>query len=521
MSKTIIEVRCIDQVLTLTNTPVIASGGVGEDYVHFEFCEKWDGFAVSAVFWRKGVDCIPVLLDAENTCQVPPELMTSEGIVYFGAVGVAPDGTTRTSEPVSYLIREGTITENTVLPMPGEDVYQQLMSYYADVKLYVSTRIDEAAAAARAAEMNALTASMNAQKAQAAAEDAVGAVEGVIYPGIVEAVLIEGNNSMKIPLSVCPPDKMLLTFKAPLNDGTVEFLAFNAVKIAYPDADGAETEELFWVREGYSKQAPSEAIGFGDVVTVLLVRESGRSPCCYPLNSRITQTTLDEMGQRLHPGIPASVTADGTMTIPLDYVPEEDKMVLVFTADEASSQVSKFQLEYETLADGLIQVEYTLCDANNSPVESYGFYAGDYVVTLLTPADKRATVLNPRVTRDTMELIRGVLDNIPEPSGGGCETVTYTGSGEMSIYLSFSATPKVIHIDSLTNGGYNVSVTIYRDEQAAKLRVFSDGDYWENVVSTDGGITWGKSVLILLSDFWVSPEQLNVTGTKYIATGFM
>lgn len=514
MSKTIIEVKCIDQVLTLTNTPVIASGGQGEDYVRFDLCEKWDGFAVSGVFWRKGVDCIPVLLDAENTCQVPPELMTSEGVIYFGAVGVASDGTTRTSEPVSYLIREGVITENTALPIPGEDVYQQLMAYYADVKLYVATRVDDAADAAEQAGENARAALAAAEQAERHTEDAVDAIESVIYPGIVQATKDASSGDMIVPLSVCPPEKMFLTIKAPMDS-----VGFGSLYITYPGDGGAETNELCWITDGYQKQSPGKGIGPGDVVTVLFTRPATGKPICYPLNSRITKTVLDEMNQRLYPGIPASKTTDGIMAVSLNYVPE-DKMVLVFAADEASSQVTKFQLEYETIEDGLIQVEYALCDANNSPVESYGFYAGDYVVTLLTPGSKRATVLNPRVTRDTLDLIRGVLDNVPQ-SSGGCEVVTYTGSGEMSIYLSFSATPKVIHIDSLANGGYNVSVTIYRDEQVAKLRVFSEGDYWENVVSTVGGVTWGKSVLLLLSDYWISPGQLNVNNTKYIATGFM
>lgn len=522
MSKTIIEVKCIDQVLTLTNTPVIASGGVGEDYVSAEFCEKWDGCAVSMLFWRKGVDPIPVVQDADGLFPVPAEFTGSDGVVYFGAVGYTPSIERRTSAAVSYRIEAGAINENTVLPSPDGDVFNQLMSYYADMKLYVAANLDTAVANAKSASVSAANANRYAMTAAADALSAMSYINDIIYPGIVEAVLNDGNNNMVIPLTNCPPDKMFLSFRAPSVDGTnYNDIYFGDVYVTYPGTDGTETTEIFWVDTGYGEENSGNAIAPGDIVTVLLVRapKSNGTNWCYPLNSRINQTTLDEMGQRLHPGIPASETTDGTMTVALDYVPK-DKMVLVFQADDASSQVSKFQLEYETLEDGLIQVEYTLCDANNSPVESYGFYEADYVVALLTPSSKRATVLNPRVTRDTMNLIQGIFDNLPEPSGG-CEVVTYTGSGEMSVYLSFSATPKVIHIDSLSNGGYNVSATIYRDEQVAKLRVFSDGNYWENVVSTVGGITWGKSVLILLSDYWVSPSQLNVNNTKYIATGIM
>lgn len=514
MSKTIIEVKCTDQVLTLTNTPVIASGGVGEDYVSVEFCVKWNDYAPALLFWRKGVDPIPVLQDADGFFPVPAELTGVDGIVYFGAVGYDANGNRRTSEAISYRLEAGAITEGTELPAPSGDVFDQIMAHYADVKLYVATRVDDAADAAEQAGENAQAALAAAEQAERHAEDAVDAIESVIYPGIVQATKNASSGDMIVPLSVCPPEKMFLTIKAPMDS-----VGFGSLYITYPGDGGAETNELCWVTDGYQKQSPGKGIGPGDVVTVLFTRPATGKPICYPLNSRITKTVLDEMNQRLYPGIPASKTTDGIMAVSLNYVPE-DKMVLVFAADEASSQVTKFQLEYETIEDGLVQVEYALCDANNSPVKSYGFYAGDYVVTLLTPGSKRATVLNPRVTRDTLDLIRGVLDNVPQ-SSGGCEVVTYTGSGEMSIYLSFSATPKVIHIDSLANGGYNVSVTIYRDEQVAKLRVFSEGEYWEDVVSTVGGVTWGKSVLILLSDYWVSPGQLNVNNTKYIATGFM
>ena len=47
---TLIKVNCIDQVLTLENTPTVASGGLNEDYVEFSFCSKWDDLEITAVF---------------------------------------------------------------------------------------------------------------------------------------------------------------------------------------------------------------------------------------------------------------------------------------------------------------------------------------------------------------------------------------------------------------------------------------------------------------------------------------
>lgn len=512
MSKTIIEVKCTDQVLTLTNTPVIASGGVGEDFVSAEFCEKWDDYAPALLFWRKGVDPIPVLPDADGLFPVPAELTGVDGIVYFGAVGYDANGNRRTSEAISYRLEAGAITEGTELPAPSGDVFDQIMAHYADVKLYVATRVDEAADAAEQAGENAQAALAAAEQAERHAEDAVDAIESVIYPGIVQATRDASSGGMIVPLSVCPPEKMFLTIKAPMDS-----VGFGSLHITYPGDGGAEINELCWITDGYQKQSPSKGIGPGDVVTVLFTRPATGKPICYPLNSRITKTVLDEMNQRLYPGISASKTTDGIMVVSLNYVPE-DKMVLVFAADEASSQVTKFQLEYETIEDGLVQVEYALCDANNSPVESYGFYAGDYVVTLLTPHDKRATVLNPRVTRDTLNLIRGIFDNLPEATGGN-EVISYVGDGTSSLYLSFSKGPRVIQIESLGTGGYTVSAILFRAENAAKVRVFSDGNYYESVVACHA--TWGTPVKLSFNEYGISQGQLNVNNTRYIAIGIM
>lgn len=520
MSKTIIEVRCIDQVLTLTNTPVIASGGVGEDYVHFEFCEKWDGFGVSAVFWRKGVDCIPVLLDAENTCQVPPELMTSEGIVYFGAVGIATDGTTRTSEPVSYLIREGTITENTVLPMPGEDVYQQLMAYYADVKLYVSTRIDEAADAARAAEMNALTAAMNAQKAQAAAEDAVDAIEDVIYPGIVQATLLGETNTMKVTLDGRPPDKMFLSFKAPSDDVAVESLAFNSIGIAYPGAGGTETVETFLVREGYDTSPPDEAVSFGDVVTVLLVRSEKNE--AHVLNPQITRKVLDKLtdhGTKLQEtsdrigelicavgdtGMSAFNTeqqSDGRyrLMMMVDSVPVDGTLVRFVpnanSEDTAGLRIINTDADFDKVF-GLVDT-----DGEWACGGAHTFSANSWVIALLDVTNLKAYVLNPAYDRT--------------------QTISYTGDGTDYLKMTFAKSPKVIQIESLTIDGFTASALLFRDSNIAKLRIFSDGSSWETFGSLGERVAWNKVVTIDVSGTCLEAAGLNRNNTNYVAIGFM
>lgn len=516
MSKTIIEVKCTDQVLTLTNTPVIASGGVGEDFVSAEFCEKWDDYAPALLFWRKGVDPIPVLPDADGLFPVPAELTGVDGIVYFGAVGYDANDNRRTSEAISYRLEAGAITEGTELPAPSGDVFDQIMAYYADVKLYVSTRIDEAAKAAADSYSSAQAAWSAADAAERQAGAAVEAVQGIIYPGIVQATKDASSGDMIVPLSVCPPEKMFLTIKAPMDS-----VGFGALYITYPGDDGEEAKELCLVSDGYNKQSPSKAIGPGDVVTVLFTRPATGKPVCYPLNSRITKTVLDEMGRRFYPGIPASTTVDGTMTIALDFAPE-DKMVLVFVADAASAQVNNFWLEYETAEDGLVQAGYFLCDANDSPVSEYGFYQGDYVVALLTPEDKRATILNPRMTRNVFNVVQGLLNEINTLRNAtkAPEVVEYTGDGTAYLQLVFNNNPKVIQIESLAMSGYYDRAILFRDEKIAKVWTFRDGITDEFVTQLSGNVAWSDFVMIQLAGL-LTPDILNNKNTKYVAIGFM
>lgn len=130
---TIIRVRCTDQVLTYENTPVIASGGRVEDFVAFEFCSKWDGFVRTAVFWRSEDNAYHVLLDDDNTCEIPHEVLEQDGTLYFGVFGVNSAGRQRTTEVLTYRIVRGTITEGTKPTDPTPDIYTQLMAKCTEV----------------------------------------------------------------------------------------------------------------------------------------------------------------------------------------------------------------------------------------------------------------------------------------------------------------------------------------------------------------------------------------------------
>lgn len=122
MSKTIIQVSCVDQTLRLTNSPKIASGGVGEDYLQVSFCSKWDGFGKTAIFFRDRDTVYYMALDSAGECEVPSVVLADPGRLYFAVYGTNGD-VKRTSELMEYTIVEGALVGTTV---PPEDPVQSL-----------------------------------------------------------------------------------------------------------------------------------------------------------------------------------------------------------------------------------------------------------------------------------------------------------------------------------------------------------------------------------------------------------
>lgn len=123
---TLIKVECTDQVLRLTQTPTIASGGVKEDTVEFAFDNLWDGFNLAAVFYcgEKEVYHVGIV---DNCCIVPREVLANPGYFYLGVMGVK-DGVTRTTNVLSYRVEAGAITEGVKPPEPTPSIYEQILA---------------------------------------------------------------------------------------------------------------------------------------------------------------------------------------------------------------------------------------------------------------------------------------------------------------------------------------------------------------------------------------------------------
>ena len=131
----VIKVSCTDQVLKILQAPVIASGGVNEVKVEFDFCEKWDGFVKTALFYQDESEIYYALLDSNDTCVIPWEVCYSDGTFYFTVLGEKGE-VRRTTTTLRYKVRKGVISESMMPSNPTPEVYDQIMAAIADIKTH-------------------------------------------------------------------------------------------------------------------------------------------------------------------------------------------------------------------------------------------------------------------------------------------------------------------------------------------------------------------------------------------------
>lgn len=120
-----IHVRVNDQVIKFTQSPSIASGGVNEVRVVFDFCEKWDGFVKTALFYLDESEPYYVVLQ-NDTCTVPWEMTAEKGTFYFSVFGEKGE-TRRTANIVKYKVGLG-LPAGTFPHDPSPEVYDQIMA---------------------------------------------------------------------------------------------------------------------------------------------------------------------------------------------------------------------------------------------------------------------------------------------------------------------------------------------------------------------------------------------------------
>ena len=126
---TTIQVKCVDQNLQILNSPLVASGGLQETAMQFDFCSKWDGLGKTAVFYKDKSKVYNVVLDNENKCLIPDEVIQEAGRIYFGVYGVN-ESKRKTTFILKYDIMEGAFFEGEAPSEPTPNIYEQLMTQY-------------------------------------------------------------------------------------------------------------------------------------------------------------------------------------------------------------------------------------------------------------------------------------------------------------------------------------------------------------------------------------------------------
>lgn len=142
MGTTLIKAKITDQTLEFTLKPMVASGGVNEDVIEFEFDELWDGFNTVAVFYRSKRDVFHIKI-VGNRCTVPSEVLRAQGVFYVGVMGVK-DNVTRTTNVLRYEIEHGAITAGVEPPEPTPSIYEQILETVKSTKQIAQSVRDDA-----------------------------------------------------------------------------------------------------------------------------------------------------------------------------------------------------------------------------------------------------------------------------------------------------------------------------------------------------------------------------------------
>lgn len=170
-----LKVACEDQRLYLVESTTIASGGVNETRVLFNFCSRWDGFAKTAVFYRNMSKPYYAVVNDENIALIPWEVLKDPGLMYFGVFGIK-GGVNRTSEVLTIRIVPGAITAEIAPADPTPDIYIQILSDYSTI-LERMVAVDQSTAASAAAAKLSADNAKQSENNVTAAETHVGEME--------------------------------------------------------------------------------------------------------------------------------------------------------------------------------------------------------------------------------------------------------------------------------------------------------------------------------------------------------
>lgn len=126
---TILELQLENQLLTLLNQEIIASGDANIDKCAFSFSKEWDGFVKTAVFYQNKNNVQYAVLGNDDTCMIPAAAMARAGRMYIGVFGIK-DTAIFTSTLATIDIREGAISGENISVEPTDDIFLAIIAQY-------------------------------------------------------------------------------------------------------------------------------------------------------------------------------------------------------------------------------------------------------------------------------------------------------------------------------------------------------------------------------------------------------
>lgn len=97
----------------------------------FDFFPLWDDFGKVAIFYCNEDAVYNVVIDSNNECVVPYEVLVSGGRFYFGVFAINEEGIRRTSDILAYKVVKGAFIEEQKSNEPTLDIYEQILALYA------------------------------------------------------------------------------------------------------------------------------------------------------------------------------------------------------------------------------------------------------------------------------------------------------------------------------------------------------------------------------------------------------
>lgn len=179
MNKQIITFEANQQCLRKTGgIDIYASKTVSYIEAHFDLGENWNGFdSVEAVWWNDYVRPVRTVLDTEDVCEVPTEVLLRKSVVYVNLVGVIASGNTLTDRLTTLPITALTVKfnaqlgEGTTTPITPSEYQQFVATVKADADRAEDAK-DDARGYASDAQTYAENASTSASNASTSEDNA-------------------------------------------------------------------------------------------------------------------------------------------------------------------------------------------------------------------------------------------------------------------------------------------------------------------------------------------------------------